>query len=297
MHETQTFEQRAIYLVGRKHLEEQPTQQFNQSIIKEKKRRYQGIVKTKIEDLVFAPDNSSCNGNIECKKVDKLKCMFEKEGCDRINPRNPILGEVSEEIFVTALRLSKLAPEDIQREEPTKSHQRCLGIRRLGNWWTIELYTKLEQDVFDTISENYVNEGSLSDGRIYAKIVYYHSRDPLNEAKWRVRLSEHKSFTCKKLIEHACLGSPLLKVIFQIPSMHDQLELGTWHKIIGAKCDEEFARYLHFLHGIKGNAALRRPRRRTGSLGASAWRFARGPLSCGYSHHEWQSFQKITRRR
>ena len=40
------------------------------------------------------------------------------------------------------------------------------------------------------------------------------------------------------IVKHPTIAPPLFQLIQNIPGMRDGFEIGTWHKIIGGKCDE-----------------------------------------------------------
>jgi hypothetical protein len=78
-----------------------------------KKKKFQGIVRVRIDDLVFAPDDTPYNFNVDNKKVDQLIDIFKTEGCDRTSPQNYIVGEISNEDLLIAVGLSGLTLENL----------------------------------------------------------------------------------------------------------------------------------------------------------------------------------------
>ncbi|KAK7422450.1 hypothetical protein QQZ08_009502 [Neonectria magnoliae] len=161
------------------------------------------------------------------------------------------------------MELSSLRPEDHRNKEPSmlylppgtyircaKGRSRAKAVQdlgRLGRWWTVELFAELNRETFDTITESYVNEGKFSDGHVCAKIVQHRSDDLTAERRWWARLSKSKAEILKGILKHASLAPPTLKVILSMPGIREGMEIGTWHKIIAAKCDEEIVRYLDFI--------------------------------------------------
>ncbi|GKU09473.1 hypothetical protein FLAG1_11361 [Fusarium langsethiae] len=151
---------------------------LTENVIEEKKKKFRGIVKVPIEDLVFAPDFTPWDYNISAAKVSRLERIFKNEGCNRSEPSNFILGTISEHILSEALDLSKLTTADLQSRKdppmlylPRFQYIRCANGRsranalsatpQLGSWWTVELYTDLSAEAFDIITENYMNEGEI----------------------------------------------------------------------------------------------------------------------------------------
>ncbi|KAG7435722.1 hypothetical protein Forpi1262_v002100 [Fusarium oxysporum f. sp. raphani] len=168
-------------------------------VIEEKNKKFSGIVKVSIEDLVFSPEFMPCDQNITAAKVSRLKRIFKTEGCNRREPSNFILGTISASLLSEALLLSKLTLDDLRGSEgsrmlylPRFQYIKCANGRsraaalldtpHLGTWWTVELY----------------------------------------------------------------VAPALLELIINIPGMREGFEIGTWHKIIGGKCDEEVVRYMEF---------------------------------------------------
>ncbi|CAM1508792.1 Fc.00g056400.m01.CDS01 [Cosmosporella sp. VM-42] len=240
---------------------------LTKDVLNEKERKYQGFVKVKIEDLVFAPDDTSCDCNVNSEKVAQLGRIFETEGCNRTDPQNFILGEITQNVLQEAMELSNLTTENLRdRGEPCMLYLpphafiRCangrsrakaiLDIGRFGRWWTIELYGELNRETFDTIAENYVNEGKFSHGHICERIVHHRAKDPVGEKRWWARLSKSKANILRRILKHPSLAPPILGIIQLIPGMRDGMEIGTWHKIISGKCDEEIVRYLEHILDI-----------------------------------------------
>lgn len=126
---------------------------------------YQGIVRMAINALVFAPDYSSCNYNIDTTKVNRLKHIFELEGCNRYDPQNFIRGSITRDALQKALVRSRLTLASLQREGdppmlhlPPDTYVRCdqgrsrvkalLDTDRSFYWWTVELYAGKSKSVF-----------------------------------------------------------------------------------------------------------------------------------------------------
>ncbi|KAF5724642.1 intracellular transport uso1 [Fusarium mundagurra] len=168
-------------------------------IIEEKNKKFSGIVKVSIDDLVFSPEFMPCDQNITTAKVSRLKRIFKTEGCNRRDPSNFILGTISASLLTEALLLSKLTLDELRSSEgsrmlylPRFQYIKCANGRsraaalldtpHLGTWWTVELY----------------------------------------------------------------VAPALLDLILNIPGMREGFEIGTWHKIISGKCDEEVVRYMEF---------------------------------------------------
>ncbi|KAH7204970.1 hypothetical protein BKA60DRAFT_579738 [Fusarium oxysporum] len=224
---------------------------------------YQGIVRMAINALVFAPDYSSCNYNIDTTKVNRLKHIFELEGCNRYDPQNFIRGSITRDALQKALVRSRLTLASLQREGdppmlhlPPDTYVRCdqgrsrvkalLDTDRSFYWWTVELYADIHQEAPGRARNTSVNIGGYSDGRICAEIVQ--SRfNTIAEDEWWAKLSKSKASILRGLLEHHSLATPFVELIRSIPAMREDLLIGVWHKIIAAKCDEEIIRYFRFI--------------------------------------------------
>ncbi|EGU86384.1 hypothetical protein FOXB_03098 [Fusarium oxysporum f. sp. conglutinans Fo5176] len=193
---------------------------------------YQGIVRMAINALVFAPDYSSCNYNIDTTKVNRLKHIFELEGCNRYDPQNFIRGSITRDALQKALGRSRV--------------KALLDTDRSFYWWTVELYADIHQEAPGRARNTSVNIGGYSDGRICAEIVQ--SRfNTIAEDEWWAKLSKSKASILRGLLEHHSLATPFVELIRSIPAMREDLLIGVWHKIIAAKCDEEIIRYFRFI--------------------------------------------------
>ncbi|RSL73880.1 hypothetical protein CEP54_000273 [Fusarium duplospermum] len=236
---------------------------ITEDVINDKNAKFQGIVKVLVEDLVFAPDLMSCEHNTNPAKVSRLKRIFNTEGCNRSDSANFIVGDIRREVLSEAMRLSNLTPEDLRGGKeprmlylPRFQYIQCASGRsrvralletpQFGPWWTVELYCGLSPKTFDIIAEDYLNEGRHSHGHICERIVYHRSKDLTEERRWWARLTKSAADILKRVLKHPSLSPPFLKLIMNIPGLREGFEIGTWHKIIGAKCDEEVIRYMEF---------------------------------------------------
>ncbi|KAF5565958.1 hypothetical protein FPHYL_3999 [Fusarium phyllophilum] len=185
-------------------------------VIKEKNTKFRGVVKVSIEDLVFAPEFMPCDQNITAAKVSRLKRIFKTEGCNRRDPSNFILGTISASLLSEALLLSKLTLGELRSSEgsrmlylPRFQYIKCAN----GRSRVAALLDTPHLGTWWTV-ELYVD----LDPKAFEII----TEDYINEAP------------------------ALLDLILNIPGMREGFEIGTWHKIIGGKCDEEVVRYMEF---------------------------------------------------
>ncbi|KAF4468983.1 intracellular transport uso1 [Fusarium albosuccineum] len=226
-------------------------------LFKEHKMTYQGVVRVTIDALLFAPDYSSRNHNVDTAKVARLKQIFEQEGCNRYDPQNFITGIIDQDVFQKALVRSRLTSESLQgvgeppmlflppntyvRCDQGKSRVKALAkTRGLFHWWTLKLFTgestilvpktgidnaRKDQEALNKMIEGPMNEGHFSDGRIYAEIVQ-NCPDPTVNNEWWARLSKSKAEILKRLLDHRSLAAPLLELTHLIPAMREGLWIG-----------------------------------------------------------------------
>lgn len=102
----------------------------------------------------------------------------------------------------------------------------------------LTLRQDLDPKAFNIIAENYVNEGIFSHGHICERIIHHKTNNPTEENRWWARLTKSLGGILKSLLKHPSIAPPLLELILNIPGMREGFEIGTWHKIIGGKCDE-----------------------------------------------------------
>ncbi|KAJ0141518.1 Uncharacterized protein HZ326_15613 [Fusarium oxysporum f. sp. albedinis] len=198
-----------------------------------------------------------CDQNTSAAKVLRLKRIFKTEGCNRSEPSNFILGTIPASLLSEALRLSELTLDNLQDSEglrmlylPPFQYIKCANGRsraaalldtpHLGTWWTVELYVDLDPKAFDIITENYINEGAFSHGHICERIVHHRSHNLTEEKRWWARLTNSLGVILRSILKHPSIAPALLELIINIPGMREGFEIGTWHKIIGGKCDEVY---------------------------------------------------------
>ena len=127
------------------------------SLSVETSSKLRGWVKVSIKSLVFYPDFTSCDYSFTRDKVDHLKDVINREGCDRLSPNHFIPGDISEEAFDASLTCSNLSCEQIQNKAdplrlffPEGTFVRCARgrnrvkalkeLRKTDLWWTIQLH-------------------------------------------------------------------------------------------------------------------------------------------------------------
>lgn len=113
--------------------------------------KFQGTAKISLDCLLFQPEGESNE-----EKTNRLVEIFRREGCDRLNERHAIPGNITADLFSESLRQSNLTTIDLRSPEPpilslpTGAYVRCFygkhrveALRRLKHlspWWTVKLY-------------------------------------------------------------------------------------------------------------------------------------------------------------
>ncbi|EGY23465.1 uncharacterized protein VDAG_04903 [Verticillium dahliae VdLs.17] len=188
--------------------------------------KLKGTVMVSLDSLLVDP--KTCP---DPKNVGRLAKIFNSEGCDRMNPRHFIPGNVQEEVLQASLRYSGITLHDLRSTErrhlrfPPGCHVECLhGKHRVAalrktkheKWWTVELYVEICSYPTNSLDAN----------------------------RWRSRLTTHKNEILRRLLKHPTL-SPALRRTMQIPGLRRGLQLGVWSKVLADKYEEEV------LHGLQ----------------------------------------------
>lgn len=117
--------------------------------------KYQGTAKIDLNQISLQPLVSR---EIDQKNVERLRDIFAKDGCQRLDIRNHVTAVVSKKHLDRACRAAGLTPEELKTCPPQyprllfRGHQiQCLhGQHRLkaaeetlppsDRWWTVDIY-------------------------------------------------------------------------------------------------------------------------------------------------------------
>lgn len=127
----------------------------SRTVVEETKAKFKGVWKISTSALVFFPDFTIAEQSLERDKVDRLKRVMRREGCDRENPNHMIVGDIDPTVLTAALgrltgredngqtpRKLYLPPGQVVRCAYGRSRVRALEeINGADYWWTIQLYT------------------------------------------------------------------------------------------------------------------------------------------------------------
>uniref|UniRef100_A0A8H7NA92 Uncharacterized protein n=1 Tax=Bionectria ochroleuca TaxID=29856 RepID=A0A8H7NA92_BIOOC len=89
-------------------------EQQTENLESEQQDKYCGVVKVHGDQLAFFPGFKSADANVDRSKVDRLKNIFNTEGCDRVNPTHQIPGNISASQLALALKSSGLTADGLR---------------------------------------------------------------------------------------------------------------------------------------------------------------------------------------
>ncbi|KAI9777791.1 MAG: hypothetical protein M1839_008586 [Geoglossum umbratile] len=235
-----------------------------------KSRSFRGTARVNISRLSF--DNNTRKRAISEKNINRLLGIFKNEGCLRLDSENHVPVRIEEDILAQALAESRLIDQDLKLlpddgephflSLPQHYQLECLhGQHRVlagkeyyaGEeeelWWTVKIFLKgsLSNKACISIQEQHPNSQPDSDGEIFQKIRFYHKHNNTQaENKWWARLTNAKQKDVKQLLKKEAFV-PVLDELLEIPGLWSTVKLGTLHRFLTLKCDEEM---LHSLRHI-----------------------------------------------
>ncbi|KAM0714194.1 hypothetical protein Q7P37_009981 [Cladosporium fusiforme] len=222
--------------------------------------QFRGLARVALSDLqhdrnhAFSPQN-----------VSRLCRIFQIEGCQRLDERNFI------DVLATDAQLDSVSPGILQEtplqtwetrsildvgplkcltgQHRTTAAQRCLDAN--DQWWVARIYSDhLSHSPCLRLVEEYSNEKAPCDGEIFYKIRQYHlANDEANELKWWARLTETKRKDLKQLLRDARY-TKAFDGMLPWPGLWTPVKLGSLHRLLCMKCDEELLAYLTYISEI-----------------------------------------------
>ncbi|KAF2458845.1 hypothetical protein BDY21DRAFT_283526 [Lineolata rhizophorae] len=246
---------------------------FEARIFKEKASKFRGKARIMLEILHYAPESMR---EISRVNVGRLKDTFEKDGCYRLPPERhiPALIDISDltraieytghkDVSLDVLLdnpkelppLLKFPPstyiECLRGKHRIQAAKECQTLKPPDKWWIVDLYLKdLNANAKRELIEEYSNSVNFSDGKVYSKITEYKSlNDKFAEHQWWARLSKSKRDILKRFLKHDLFATAFAS-LSTIPALFIHgFKIGTLHKMIGEKIDEEAKHYIdHILH-------------------------------------------------
>ncbi|KAH7065100.1 hypothetical protein B0J12DRAFT_561719 [Macrophomina phaseolina] len=229
---------------------------------------FKGVAKVQISALDFGHALSSERHRpLSEKTVARLVDILRREGCRRDDGANFVDAVVDDDALQAALAEVALSNADLKSwsiTHPVIPLQRvqCLhGLHRIAaarslldkndQWWTgADIFLDLPKDLGIKVIEGSVNEQPYADGIILRKILLY--RREGNEAlenKWWARLSTTKQKDLKQLLKKPLFMNALNELL-DMPGLWYPIKLGTLHRLLTLRCDEELLRYLQHVRTV-----------------------------------------------
>ncbi|PVH95424.1 hypothetical protein DM02DRAFT_690214, partial [Periconia macrospinosa] len=242
---------------------------------------YRGLARVHLSSLDFSHSLAQeKHREISKKNVERLRKIFLKNGCLRLQEENFInaavdaesLGDAIGEAKTTQANLLQLrAGSDLPLLPFTNLH--CLsGAHRIeaakeflddnDQWWVVRLFSnEAPQPVLSRVIELYSNEQKPSDGDIFRKIRLYHrAGDTASENLWWSYLDHSKPKDLRQLLNKKKIMASEFDRLIDMPGLWAGVRLGALHRLLALKCDEEMVRYLkyikHIWDRILGNTEL-----------------------------------------
>ncbi|KAF2650673.1 hypothetical protein K491DRAFT_666825 [Lophiostoma macrostomum CBS 122681] len=227
---------------------------------------FRGIARIQLTALNFDhPLVQRKHRSVSQKNVRRLRGIFEKVGCLRLQEENFINAIVDDASLDDALTLSGVSRDGLlclrEGQELPLLHLRvdCLsGLHRVeaakaylddnDQWWVVRLFTNgTPKSVLSRIVELYSNEQRPADGEIFRKILLYRRlHDELSENQWWAYLDKSKPKDLRQLLKNQLLASAFGSLV-DMPGLWAKLQLGALHRLLALKCVEEMLRYLHHI--------------------------------------------------
>ncbi|KAK6428816.1 hypothetical protein LTR95_015037 [Oleoguttula sp. CCFEE 5521] len=221
-----------------------------------------GLVRVSLQALVF---EDSRHGSLSETNVTRLQRIFEVEGCQRTQPRNFIDVVLDREDINHATCMPASSSTQLDWATAPRlpiERVRCLtGLHRIraaerylapnDQWWIARIYTSDTDDqTRRQLAEEYSNERAHGDGEILHKIRSCHKRgDRDNENKWLARLTESKRKDLRQLLRDHRFAAALDDLLPWF-GLWQPIQLGTLHRLLTMKCDEELLNYLAHVRSV-----------------------------------------------
>ncbi|KAJ5142480.1 uncharacterized protein N7515_001267 [Penicillium bovifimosum] len=230
----------------------------------ERRLKYIGTAKVNISHIQFDPPLPR---DLDLKNLERLRGIFRKNSCRRLDVDNHIPAIVSQHDLTDALRKANVPQQSLLTNDAHQiprlkfsagqlrglhgRHRVQAGAEVLppaDRWWIIDLYLDdIGEELRAFLVEEYANQKKPTDGDIYRKIRQYEGED--NEAfreRWFVRLSSSNQ---EKLDQLDNKRNHRLRRAFDrllaIPGLWSGgMRISVLHRLIASGCVEEIITYL-----------------------------------------------------
>ncbi|KAF2278978.1 uncharacterized protein EI97DRAFT_413974, partial [Westerdykella ornata] len=225
---------------------------------------YQGLARVPLQSLKFNhPLVQQKHREISEKNIQRLCNVFARSSCQRLQQENYINAIVGQSELVGSLAAIGMTPSQMLKLQegdnlPYLSLDSvfCLsGLHRVeaakrylpssDQWWVVRLYSgNSPKELLLRDIEAYTNEQRPPDGEVFRKIRIYHNcGDIESENRWWTYLDNSKPKDLRQLIKHKNLISAF-DALVDIPGLWSKVHLGSLHRLLKLRCDEEMICYL-----------------------------------------------------
>ncbi|KAJ5976578.1 hypothetical protein N7481_010285 [Penicillium waksmanii] len=229
----------------------------------ERRMKYIGAAKISICQIQFEPPLPR---DLDPKNLDRLRNIFRKNRCRRLDVQNHVPATVSRHNLAEALQKANVPQEALLTTEGRQilrlefragqlrglhgRHRVQAGVEVLppaDRWWTVDLYTDdIDRELRAALVDEYSNQKKPTDGEVYRKIRQYEGEG--NEAfreRWFVRLSPSNQERLDQLdnkknrrLRHA------FDRLLAIPGLWPGgMRISLLHRLIASGCIEEIGTY------------------------------------------------------
>ncbi|KAJ5982692.1 hypothetical protein N7451_012792 [Penicillium sp. IBT 35674x] len=236
----------------------------------ERRVKYIGAAKVSISQIQFEPPLPR---DLNPKNLDRLRNVFRKNSCRRLDVNNHVPAVVSQQDLTNALRKANVTRQSLLTNDAHQlprlafmmgqlqglhgRHRLQVGAEMLppaDRWWTVDLYMDdIGDDLRTTLVEEYANQKKPTDGEIYRKIRQYEGDyDESFRERWLVRLSRSNQDKLNQLDNRK--NRRLRRAfdrLLNIPGLWPGgMRISVLHRLIASSCVEEIINYLEHVWGF-----------------------------------------------
>ncbi|KAL4801661.1 hypothetical protein BDV18DRAFT_164709 [Aspergillus unguis] len=229
----------------------------------ERRLKYQGTAKVSLNQIQFEP---SLPRDLDAKNLTRLREVFRKNRCRRLEVDNHVPAIVSRQHLTEALQRANVSQQSLMTTDPHRYPRLAFDVGQLhglhgrhrvqagsevlpptDRWWTVDLYMDdIGEQLRTSLVEEYANQKRPSDGEIYRKIRQYEGE--LNDSfrqRWFVRLSANNQERLDQLDNrrNRRLRGGFDRLL-RIPGLWCGMRISMLHRLIATGCVEEILTYL-----------------------------------------------------
>ncbi|KAL4744558.1 hypothetical protein BDW72DRAFT_208921 [Aspergillus terricola var. indicus] len=189
----------------------------------ERHLRYQGTAKVWLDEIYHHSESE-----LDGVKLDRLRRIFRKDGCRRLDIRNHATAVVSREVLETSLSNAGISPGALLTNPPSQ-----LPVLRFDSGQLQCLHGRHRIEV----------------GKELLPPTDRCEHNARFRKRWWSRLTPNKEKRLKALLAHEEFRDAFDKLL-PIPGLWSGLRIGSLAKLMAVKCDEEILNYLRFIQEV-----------------------------------------------